>query len=42
MKPESIKPSQLASYLKTDGDTKIFLVGGPVSSISSLQEQYHP
>jgi hypothetical protein len=42
MKPESIKPSQLASYLKTDGDTKIFLVGGPVASISSLQEQYHP
>jgi hypothetical protein len=42
MKPESIKPSQLASYLKTDGDTKIFLVGGSIYSITSLQEQYHP
>ncbi|HEY6498716.1 MAG TPA: hypothetical protein VIZ20_04780 [Streptosporangiaceae bacterium] len=42
MKPEPIKPSQLASYLKTDGDTKIFLVGGSIYSITSLQEQYHP
>ena len=37
-----IKAGQLNGYLKTDGDTKIFLVGGPVSSITSLQEQFHP
>jgi hypothetical protein len=42
MRDVPIKASQLSSYLKTDSDTKIFLVGGPVASISSLQEQYHP
>jgi hypothetical protein len=42
MRDVPIKASQLNGYLKTDSDTKIFLVGGPVSSISSLQEQYHP
>ncbi len=42
MRDVPIKASQLNSYLKTDHDTKIFLVGGPVASISSLQEQYHP
>jgi hypothetical protein len=42
MREVPIKASQLNGYLKTDGDTKIFLVGGPVSSITSLQEQFHP
>jgi hypothetical protein len=42
MKPQSIKASELASYLKTDGDTKIFLIGGPLSAMTSLQEQFHP
>jgi hypothetical protein len=42
MRDVPIKASQLSSYLKTDSDTRIFLVGGPVASISSLQEQYHP
>jgi hypothetical protein len=42
MRDVPIKASQLNSYLKTDHDTKIFLVGGSLSSISSLQEQYHP
>jgi hypothetical protein len=42
MRDVPIKASQLNGYLKTDSDTKIFLVGGPVSSISSLQEQFHP
>jgi hypothetical protein len=42
MRDVPIKASQLSSYLKTDSDTKIFLVGGPVASISSLQEQFHP
>jgi hypothetical protein len=42
MSPQSIQPSQLAAYLKTDSDTKIFLVGGPLSAITSLQEQFHP
>jgi hypothetical protein len=42
MKPESIKASQLASYLKTDGDTKIFLVTGSIYAITGLQEQFHP
>ena len=42
MRDVPIKASQLNSYLRTDHDTKIFLVGGPVASISSLQEQFHP
>ena len=42
MREVPIKASQLNGYLQTDGDTKIFLVGGPVSSINSLQEQFHP
>jgi hypothetical protein len=42
MRDVPIKASQLNSYLKTDGDTKIFLVGGSIYSITSLQEQYHP
>jgi hypothetical protein len=42
MRDVPIQASQLSSYLKTDHDTRIFLVGGPVSSITSLQEQYHP
>jgi hypothetical protein len=42
MTSEPIKASQLAAYLKTDGDTKIFLIGGPLSAITSLQEQFHP
>jgi hypothetical protein len=42
MAPESIKPSQLAAYLKTDDDTKIFLIGGPLSAMTSLAEQFHP
>jgi hypothetical protein len=42
MAPESIAASQLAAYLKTDDDTKIFLIGGPLSAMTSLQEQFHP
>ena len=42
MRDVPIRASQLSSYLKTDSDTRIFLVGGPVASITSLQEQYHP
>jgi hypothetical protein len=42
MGTERIQPSQLAGYLKTDTDTRIFLVGGPLTAISSLQEQFHP
>ena len=42
MRDGPIKASQLNSYLQNDHATKIFLVGGPVASISSLQEQYHP
>jgi hypothetical protein len=42
MAPEPIKASQLAAYLRTDDDTKIFLIGGPLSAMTSLQEQFHP
>src|SRR6201996_1614141 len=42
MAPQAIKPSQLAAYLKTDDDTRIFLIGGPLSAMTSLQEQFHP
>ncbi len=42
MKPEPIQASQLAAYLKTDGDTRIFLIAGPLSAMTLLQEQYHP
>src|ERR1700753_2805870 len=42
MRDVPIKASQLNSYLQTDHDTKIFLVGGPIASISSLQEPCPP
>jgi hypothetical protein len=42
MAQEKIAASELASYLATDEDTKIFLIGGSLSAISSLQEQFHP
>ena len=42
MAPERIQPSQLASYLTIDQDTRIFLIGGSLSAISSLQDQFHP
>jgi hypothetical protein len=41
----SYKPlpaSGLASYLATDGDTRIFLVTGPLTAITALAEQFHP
>lgn len=39
---EAIRPYQLASYLASDEDTRIFLVTGPLSRITGLQEEYHP
>jgi len=42
MRDVPIKASQLNTYLKTDSDTKIFLIGGPLSAMTSLQEQFHP
>ena len=37
-----VAPDALASYLTADMGTRIFLVSGPLSAISSLQEEYHP
>ena len=37
-----IQPGKLAAYLATGGDTRIFLIGGPLTAITSLQEQFHP
>jgi hypothetical protein len=42
MRDVPIKASALNTYLKTDSDTKIFLAGGPLSALTSLQEQFHP
>ena len=42
MQPLAIAPSQLVTYLPADRGTRIFLVSGPLSAITSLQEQYHP
>jgi hypothetical protein len=42
MRDVPIKASALNTYLKTDSDTKIFLVGGPLSAMTSLKEQFHP
>ena len=42
MQPEPIAASKLASYLATDEDTRIFLVTGPLTKITGLQEQFHP
>jgi cytoskeletal protein RodZ len=39
---EKIPASQLAGYLQTDSDTKIFLVTGPLDAATELQEQFHP
>jgi hypothetical protein len=38
----AIRPSALAAYLATDEDTRIFLVTGPLSRITGLQEEFHP
>lgn len=42
MAEEKIAASKLAAYLAADQDTKIFLVGGSLPAITSLQEQFHP
>jgi len=42
MSPEPIQPGKLAAYLATDDDTRIFLVTGPLTAITGLQEQFHP
>ncbi len=42
MSPQPIQPGKLASYLATDSDTRIFLILGPLTAITSLQEQFHP
>lgn len=42
MQPVTIAPSQLVNYLPTDSGTRTFLVSGPLSAITNLQEQYHP
>jgi hypothetical protein len=39
---QKIPASQLAGYLKTDNDTKIFMVTGPLDAATGLQEQFHP
>ncbi len=38
----TITHAELASYLATDQDTRIFLVTGPISRITALQEEFHP
>ena len=38
----AIGPDKLAAYLATDQDTRIFLITGPLSGITGLQEEYHP
>ncbi|HEY7144769.1 MAG TPA: hypothetical protein VH637_11010 [Streptosporangiaceae bacterium] len=40
--PKPISEAKLASYLATDDDTKIFLITGPLTAITALQEQFHP
>jgi hypothetical protein len=42
MQLKSISESQFAGYLATDMDTRIFLVTGPLSGVTGLQEQFHP
>jgi hypothetical protein len=42
MSYKSLPPSGLASYLAADGDTRIFLVTGPLTAITALSEQFHP
>jgi hypothetical protein len=39
---ETIPHSHFESYLKTDADTRIFLVVGPANGVFELQEQFHP
>jgi hypothetical protein len=39
---ETIPLSHFESYLKTDTDTRIFLVVGPSEAVIELQEQFHP
>jgi hypothetical protein len=42
MSPKAIGESQLAAYLAGDQGTRIFLVTGPLTRITGLQEQFHP
>ncbi len=38
----AIGPYKLAAYLAADEDTRIFMVTGPLSRITGLEEMYHP
>jgi hypothetical protein len=42
MQLQKIPASQLAGYLMTDDDTRIFMVTGPLDAATELQEQFHP
>ena len=42
MQLQKIPASELAGYLKTDNDTRVFLVTGPLDAVTELQEQFHP
>jgi hypothetical protein len=42
MSPKAISESQLAAYLAGDQGTRIFLVSGPLTRITGLQEEFHP
>jgi hypothetical protein len=42
MHPVAMAPGKLGAYLRTDEDTRIFLVTGRLTTITGLQEQFHP
>jgi hypothetical protein len=42
MSPKAISVSQLSAYLARDQGTRIFLVSGPLTRITGLQEEFHP
>jgi hypothetical protein len=42
MRTRSIHPGQLSAYLAGDRDTRTFLITGPLTGMTGLQEQFHP
>lgn len=38
----ALSPAQFPAYLASDFGTRIFLVTGPLSDATAIQEQYHP
>ena len=39
---QTLRPQQLAAYIRHDKDTRVFEVTGPASAVTAITEVYHP